>query len=418
MSKALCDLSGGELGASPLAAILIETLRIRVSGELLIEAKGGISRVYVRNGQPCGAEVFFGFKPLGQFLLEHGWIDIQALERSLMAVADGRKQGEALVSLGCLTQEQLEQGLALHHLGLLRNLAQLSEGFYRFNPTVDLPPWTREIRISAHRAIVDSLAAPSAAPTCRRILRAVPPSSRLLLRRGWERYVGYFRLDESEAHFLSRLTEPKLLSEILSLRGLDPSRASALTAALYLMGVLASPDRSPDVPLTHTPIPNVTPGPPTPGPVTMTTVTGVREPERTVTPLPPAEEDADARDRRMRMIRRAVRSIGEPMGKRSSGALRAPPEDPEGFTHWVQETWRRLPSLSPAEKLGLEEDASDEDLKKAYVRAAKRLHPDRIPPSLDHLRDEIRRIFVAISEAYELLRRERRGQDRFPTGRK
>src|SRR5690606_23673225 len=139
VSRALCDLKSGELSASPLAAILIEALRIRVSGELRIEATGGISRVYFRNGQPCGAEIFFRFKPLGQFLLEQGWIDIRALERSLVAVADGRKQGEALVALGFLSEEQLKSGLALHHLGHLHSLARRTEGTYTLTHRRELP---------------------------------------------------------------------------------------------------------------------------------------------------------------------------------------------------------------------------------------------------------------------------------------
>jgi len=465
VSRALCDLKSGELSASPLAAILIEALRIRVSGELRIEANGGISRVYFRNGQPCGAEIFFRFKPLGQFLLEQGWIDIRALERSLVAVADGRKQGEALVALGFLSEEQLKSGLALHHLGHLHSLARLTEGTYTFTPKEDLPGWTDEIRIPAHRAILDALAMPTGAPVARRILRAGTRHQFLRLRPGWERYAGYFQLDEAEGLFVGKLLEPRPLSEILSLSGLDLPQIYALTAALFLMGVLAPVEERGSVgePLSRTPIPEVTPGPPTPTPRTPTpeitptvpfsaSSTPVPEgtptaplstsrtpipettptaplsasrtpvPEATptlrsaaeTTPTPPLAETTASRERRLRMMRRAFETIGgSPFHRgatRNSPRLKLPPGDPVEFENWVKETLELLPGLSPRARLGLPEEAGPEEVRRAYLLAAKRLHPDSIPRELDHLRADLRKIFASLSEAYESLRSGQRNE--------
>lgn len=426
MSKALCDLNSGELSASPLPAILIEALRIRVSGVLHFEAKGGISRVYLRNGQPCGAEIFFGFKPLGQFLLEQGWIDIRALERSLVAVADGRKQGEALVALGFLSEEQLRSGLALHHLGHLRSLGALTEGSYRFTAKDELPGWTDEIRISAHRAILDTLALPPGAPIARRILRAGTRHEGLRLRPAWERYAGYFQLDEAEGLFVAKLAEPRPLADILALSGLEQPQVYALASALFLMGVLA-PVKAKEAPspLSRTPIPEVTPGPPTPTPRTFTPTPPYSNqptpaPERTPTPSAREEapardetpargsnvrEDTPARERRLRLMRRAFETIGgTPFHRSAAPRLRLPPGEPAEFERWVKETLRILPELSPLGRLGLEEGAGPDEIKRAYVLAAKRLHPDSIPPALDHLRPDLRSIFSSISEAHEALR--------------
>lgn len=407
MSKALCDLTSGELSTSPLAAILIEALRLRVTGELHIEAKGGISRLYLRNGQPCGAEIFFGFKPLGQFLLEQGWIDIRALERSLVAVADGRKQGEALVALGFLSEEQLQSGLALHHLGHLHSLGALTEGSYRFHSKDDLPSWTQGIRISAHRAILDTLALSPGMPITRRILRAGSRHKLLRLRPGWERYAGYFQLDEAEGLFVGKLSEPRPLSEILALSGLELPQVYALSAALFLMGVLAPVEERerPATPISRTPIPEVTPGPPTPTP----RVTATPTPSWSTPPIehtPTAREDGASQERRLRMMRRAFETIGAGPFHRgpSLPRLKLPPSEPKDFERWVKETLAILPELSAFGRLGLDEGAGPEEVKRAYVLAAKRLHPDSIPPELDHLRADLRKIFAAIGEAYESLR--------------
>lgn len=221
-----------------MAAILIEALRVEATGELELEARGGVSRVYFNGGTPCGAQPSFDFKPLGQFLLEEGWIDMRALERSLVAVADGRKQGEALVSLGFLTEDQLGTALALHHASHLRMLAALDEGQYRFTPTDRLPAWSHSIRIPACRGVIDALALPAGKSVCTRILRSIPESSLLRLTRGWQDYAGHFQLDEGEGMFLSKLAEARSLPEILGVPGLEPSRVWALTASLYVTGVL------------------------------------------------------------------------------------------------------------------------------------------------------------------------------------
>lgn len=426
MSKELCDLAGGDLATSPLATILIEALRIRCSGELLIEAKGGISRVYFRKGQPCGAEIFFGFKPLGQFLLERGLIDIRALERSLVAVADGRKQGEALVALGVLTQDRLATALAEHHLSHVRSLALLSEGMYRFTAKEQLPSWTQEIRISAHRAVVDALALPTGAAVARRILRGAGQHASLVLRPGWERYAGYFHLDEAEALFLGKLVQPRSLPEILALPGLELPHVYALTGALYLMGMLApvAGGKAALSPLTHTPLPHATPGPSTPGPtVAMASTPG---PAATTpgpgpgafTPGPSGPQSEEAQERRRRLMHRAFETIGSsPFRGGAAPRPALPPDDPEGFRAWVQGTLEVLPTSSPFERLGLEEGADAEQVRQAYVRAARRLHPDRIPKELESLRDDVRRIFLAIGEAYETLRggRERAREASAPT---
>ena len=223
---------------APLAATLIEALRARATGELRIDAKGGTSRIYFRNGLPCGAQIFFGFKPLGQFLLELGWIDIVALERSLAAVVDGRKQGEALVELGYLTPERLQQGLALHHQRHIRTLAEVAEGTYVFRPSSDLPSWTEELRLSPHRAIVDALATNAGDRVTGRILSRIPEGLGVRLRSGWERYVTHFHLDAKERAFLDAIDRPALLEALQRSEALPEAKARALMAALLFMGVL------------------------------------------------------------------------------------------------------------------------------------------------------------------------------------
>lgn len=504
MVESLCDLSGGEIRTAPLAAILVEALRRRVTGELRIEANGGTSRVYFRGGHPCGAQIFFGFKPLGQFLLELGWIDIEALERSLAAVVDGRKQGEALVELGYLTAEQLHHGLTLHHQRHLRTLAEVSEGTYSFQHQQSLPQWTDELHLSAHRAILDAFAAPPGKSLGRRLLRRVPPGLGLRLRTGWERWAGHFQLDGAERNWLAALERPKSIDVAVIEGDLPEERALALLATLHLMGILVP------APLGAEP-PWATPGPAlpsTPGPIPADPPASAKgraaaeeagpvpqnraaaEEERTVVDaptvvassfgedgtrpavppqaqppevtvpfdagvvgqdpdpveIPPARagggvrSDAEeARERRARLLKRAFASIpgaaglhrpvaGPPDREAAAAPQRAPangagpsfafgswdsfpqPGDP-AFEGAVRERLAVVAKTDHFARLGLSRTANRDAIKQAWFAAARRLHPDRMPQGLSHLARELKELFGAVTESYQLLQDDERRRD-------
>ncbi|WP_373044287.1 DnaJ domain-containing protein [Vulgatibacter sp.] len=581
MAEPLCDLSGGELRSAPLAAILVEALRLRATGELRVDANGGTSRVYLRGGQPCGAQVFFGFKPLGQFLLEQGWIDMEALERSLAAVVDGRKQGEALVELGFLSREKLHLGLALHHQRHIRNLAAVAEGIYSFQPLAELPAWTDELKLSAHRAIVDALSAPPALAVCQKILRRIPGGLGVRLRSGWDRYTGHFQLDAAELAFLAGLERPCAIDAAVAAGHVPEERALALLAALQLMGILVPAPLGGEAPWA-TPGPAI---PSTPGPVRLDTpppvlgrapagpnvvapnraviagagkplevdlgfglgdhaagdwggsfqaeeaievdeveiVELVEEPQRgrvveldmdatavvggafaeapTVAARPgidfeatmaarpgpgdigPAERAAleaqqrraqeearklqreqqaheerareealrrpapefksdagEAKERRARMLQRAFGNIlgtdairrregtpgpgyaGTPgpaaMGTPGPGTPgptaarlswdRLPPPGDPAFDRFVHERLATLHLDDHYKRLGVAQGASRDEIKHAFFAAAKRFHPDRIPSAIQHLAPQLKEIFAAVNESYQVLQDDER----------
>lgn len=467
MAEPLCDLSGGEIRAAPLAAILIEALRLRASGELRLDVDGGTSRVYFRGGQPCGAQVFFGFKPLGQFLLELGWIDIEALDRSLAAVVNGQKQGEALVELGYLTREQLHNGLALHHQRHIRNLSTLAEGTYSFRATTELPPWTDALRLSAHRAILDGLAAPPGRAVGQRVLKRVPAGLGLRLRSGWDRFTGHFQLDPAEQVFVAGLDRPTAVDTALRSGHVSEERALALLAALKLMAILVpaplggeAPWATPGPAVVATPGPVDTPAIParvSPGPF------GAVQPAKAVaagtpreldfgpalgerTSGPPAEGNTIVLDelaepgvepavavpaslatgprsdegqaRRTRMLQRAFESIAAADAVRrtphantpgpAGGWNTLPPPGDPAFERVVRERVAAIHAQDHFARLGVPRTADREAIKQAFFAAAKRLHPDRIPPVAQPLAPQLKELFAALTDAYQLLQDDER----------
>src|SRR5512133_1834548 len=98
----------GDLGTTPLAAILLEALNVRASGVLEVAHGGGTSRLWFRDGRPVGAQVFVGFRPLGLMLLQAGLIDIDALSRSLARMAESKRpQGVILIEMGAVSAEDV-----------------------------------------------------------------------------------------------------------------------------------------------------------------------------------------------------------------------------------------------------------------------------------------------------------------------
>lgn len=408
MSESLCVLSGGEIRTAPLGALLVEALRSRATGELRVDARGGTSRVYFRNGQPCGAQIFFGFKPLGQFLLEQGWIDIEALNRSLAAVVDGKRQGEALVELGYLSREQLLQGLALHHQTHIRTLASLTEGVYTFSQRTELPRWTDELHLSAHRAILDALGQPPGTVLCEKILARVPAGLGIRLRRGWEKFESHFRFEPAERVFVSGLETPISVEQALAGDELPAARALAVLATLFHTGILIPAPLGTE-PLTG---PWATPGPfSTPGP----------QPRKPVaTPGPkPTEQTAEAAALRQRMLQRAIGAIPGAEALRrtpSGGSVRhqapagpggttRPPPSPGDvdFETLVDQKLSILASGDHFQRLGVSRQAGRDEIKQAFFAAAKRFHPDRLPREAAHIAPKVQNLFAALNESYQVL---------------
>ncbi|MDP1920666.1 MAG: DnaJ domain-containing protein [Myxococcales bacterium] len=178
----------------------------------------------------------------------------------------------------------------------------------------------------------------------------------------------------------------------------------------------------------------------------------------TTTPVP-AQQDADMDDpsdpaeqaklRRQRLLRRAMESlgtmsaapssspsgVGAPISSSPSGvgarpsSPSAPPSAPTSRPSSPPAPAPSRPSgvapmPSPAEEqlaaqiearaeagkkkdhyatLGVTPQASRDQVKAAFLGLAKTFHPDRLPPSLPHLKQKISTVFEAIREAYETL---------------
>jgi len=424
----------GDLAEVPLAAVLLDVLNQRATGVLIVEHGGGASRLFVRDGVPVGAQSFGEFKPLGQALLAAGAIDVEALGRSLAEMArTGKPQGEILIGMGAVTREQVDQALAEQQAGYLRQVASLASGRFCFDAVEPVPAWTNGIGISPLKAIVDALEKPQASPLVVSALQSVAGGPVALVP-GYHQLAGAFGWSGAESDLVCRLEGLTTLDAFFAEPGIAPERARAVLAALLLLGLAAGRHAPADAVET---VPGVV--------VDLADVAGVPiEPETPpwpsasprpavaapASPAPPARRSnpEEARRRRQRLLFRAMQNMGVgPLSGNPPECPRPPaPASGEGrmgprpqATPAEEELRRALHAALPQarakdlfERLGVARTATREQVKAAYFQLAKQLHPDRFgSPALADLGPQVKDLFAAFNEAYEVLSDDRKRAD-------
>jgi tetratricopeptide (TPR) repeat protein len=415
----------GDLARTPLAALLLEAFNLRASGVLSVEHGGGVSRLFVRDGAPVGAQVFAGFRPLGHVLLQAGVIDMDALSRSLAAMsATGRPQGELLVEMGAASREQVDRALAQQQAGYYALIAALDGGAFRFDASEELPPWTRRSLLPPFRPIVDALERPQARALVDAALQPVAAGD-VRLASNYPEAEAAFAWTPEERALVARLDGPAPAEAFLARGAVAPERARAMLAALLLLGVAGPATEN----LTHTldlqPRPARTPAPratPAPAP-TRAPVTPPPAAARPASTPPPAPGDArrsdpaEARARRQRLLQRAMQNMGvgpfagrepPPRPAAAAPAPRAPAPARDGpeaaLRRALAEVAPRARDRNLFARLGIAETATRDDVKQAYLALAKQFHPDRFAsPALADLADTVRDFFASVNEAYEAL---------------
>lgn len=415
----------GDLSRSPLAAVLLEARARRASGVLEIAHGGGTSRLWFHQGAPVGAQVFVGFRPLGHMLLQAGIIDIDALSRSLVRMAETRRQhGEILIEMGAATRDQVERALEEQQTGYAAQLAALPAGPFAFEASASAPEWTRAGLLSPLAVLAAALAAPSAADLLGVALRPVEAGAAKLavasvgdepeLARG---------LAAPERRLVARLAAPLSLEAYLGAAEVPPERALALLAALLLLDV-AVPASEGERPTVELESPLAGSDPPR--------APGVREPdggEGDAAPSPGGRpgDPAEGRARRQRLLQRAMRNMGVgPFGARPPAHLASTEPHPAaavsaelaGSPRPGGDAALREALLAAAPRarerdlfarLGLSDGAGRDEVKRAFLALARQFHPDRFasPANVD-LADTVRDLFAAVNEAYEVLSDDRK----------
>jgi ribosomal protein S18 acetylase RimI-like enzyme len=434
----------GDLAQTPLAAILLEALNLKVTGALTVQHGGGASKLYLRAGVPVGAQVYVGFKPLGQYLLSQGLIDFDSLDKSLQEMArTGRSQGQVLVEMGAISAAALDRALADQQAGYVALIATLESGGYGFDADAPVPEWTRGVRLSPLKAIVDALEKPQAEALVVSALRQAMGMP-VALSPGYAQGAESFGWSAREAALVGQLERPTAMEAFFSDSRVPPERARAALAALLLLGYAEPSSGDPELVATAGAMESLDLLEPVAGdevaagspPTPLATPPAASATARA--PAPAARSDpAEARERRQRLLAKAMQNMGiGPLATRRSppplpasapvassaaepspaaashgtGAPRAKPSGGEAeLRRALAEVAPRVAAKDFFERLGLDRGASRAQVKQAYLTLAKQFHPDRfLGAALSDLAPTVKELFTAVNEAYEVLSDDRK----------
>jgi hypothetical protein len=463
----------GDLGRTPLAALLLELLNMRADGVLEVAHGGGTSRLWFRAGQPVGAQVATGLRPLGLVLLQAGKIDVDALSRSLSELATTRRpQGELLVEMGAVSREDVEAALAEQQGDYVSSIAALEAGRYAFDASRPVPEWTRGIRLSPLRTIIDALERPQAAQLVTSALRPVALGG-VRLASGYAQVAPGFGWDPAEQQLVARLAQPISIEFYFSARqAVALERARAILAGLLLLGLAISVEESPratgdtspgltlagvvaasllreELGVEHRAVVEPPPIAQTPAPIRAPVTATASIDERAPTPAPgwtplpfrtpppggsatpgsPAvplkrSDPAEARARRQRLLAKAMLNMGvNPTERPATGpnatplpgtvravpaASAASPAD-EALRKALLQIAPRARERSYFARLGLPETAGRDEVKSAFLSLARQFHPDLFGgAAMADLQDQVRDFFSAVNEAYQGLSDDKR----------
>lgn len=439
----LPSLAQGDLGETTVAELVAAVLRSRASGTLALETPGtGEIRAFFRAGDMCGTASFEGFRALAHVLLATDRIDALQIEATQQAATKaGKRHGEMLVEQGLLTADELRTALAQQHRENLHVLLGLTEGKYEWHGSEPPPAWAREVTVDPVSCMVDALQTDALRARRQRVLHWLAGGA-ARLSADWVEMQARVALDAADRRAAVRLAAPRKVEEFVRGSQLPPARAEALLVALLLCGCAepagegadghAVPQEAESVGLT---------------PIEPLSAEEIEPPAR-ATKAPPRPDHADlpdrdeevsrrldaaasgddepleldrdeaaeerARELRMRMLKQGLRNLG--IAPRAQGgqlvdeppraaAPAVEPEDPavRAFVQEVQQRVAALDTQNAYVRLAVPTSATTEQIKNAYIAAAKRFHPDRASssPALVGILPDLQALFGALKEAHD-----------------
>ncbi len=376
----------GVLAKTPLAHMILYCLERKLRGTLVLRPEGvddnaAADVVTIVDGFPAKIRIADPVEHLGRILLELGAIDDVAYNESLLALgrAEGL-QGQILLKRGKIDAATLERGLRTQ---IVRKFGHL---FRR-------PPSTRY----AYFDRIDLL----------------------------QRYGGpeLFPIDPGRAIFANIRTNPsmahadaavdRVAGTPLRVRpGMDATKLDLTRAETELLSMIELAPTTPNQ-LTSAGIADVR--------STKLFVYGllllkVIEPAVDRAPVIREAGDASARASMPGFMPGPAATVAAPsvlgpssMGPSTSatglgrpGTQSGPGVDPQRRAELLEKI-RRSDGEDLFELLGLTRGASPEEAKNAYFALVKRWHPDRLPPDLADIRNDVARVFTAMAEAYQVL---------------
>jgi curved DNA-binding protein CbpA len=418
--------ASGSLQERPVARLLQQLFRKQVTGCLSItDTTGDESDVYLRTGMPVHVHRPMDIDRLDRVLVEYGLVPEAAVAQADAMVVGGMRLGEALQGMGALSRESLSAVLKEQLRRKLTRLFCVAEGSFAiyldahsFGEGDDLAVMRVDPRILFYSAI-------HAAYDLPRVTREL---ARL---RGQE-----FRLAAVSPSFIAAMGIPAedpmvaaLRTRWLTLEAIDsltarPLELRTVLLSLYYADLLerqnlgeapVQGDPAPAIKLRYTSSDSfpsaqanpaaaeVPPAAPAPRPSAITPVVAAPAPVAS-RPQPAAATPSRANAVPWRLSP-SPESLSRVVGSRPvASPIQSIPAPDAALRTAILELTEKLDKLSHFELLGVSEAAPAGEISSAFIRAARRYHPDRLAGAgLSELVPEAERILARMSEASMIL---------------
>jgi len=363
----------GRLSETPLPRLLLDLQRARVSGSLVLRQAQVEKRIELREGAVILVESNRLSESLISLLVEQGRLSAQQRDRADQLMRDRQcKELAALLALKALAPRDLFLALRDQARRSLIDCFGWSEGEFELSRAEAPAPESQPLQIDL-LALAQEGIATHWRPD--RILTALG-----------ERVSQYPRPTALFAHARKCLSEDEPLRTALdSLDGtlttwatLHRTGSNGAFAAFWILDAV--------------------------GALAYSAEAQVSEPEAS------GEEAEDPLEIEISVAGKAEASPGADAEKRTEAATSEAPAGDRGdsalvaLRDEVRGKHARLGEISFYELLGVERDATPAQIKRAYIGAAKRLHPDALSHlGLDELKQEANELFAEIAKAHTTL---------------
>jgi curved DNA-binding protein CbpA len=341
----------GHLREHPLAELIREINAAKLSGALRLARERVQAVVYTEAGEIVFARSNLRVHRLAVCLHRWGVLAEDKLAAHVTEYMSDAEAGAALVAAGALTTDALTRLRSRQANDVLRPLLLWTEGEWSFDPRARLAedvrcaPDVRQLLVEAARALPAEYVAARLDADAEIISPVAEHPAQL-------------QLQPLEGFILSRVEAPIALGELLAISGLPEAQARPSIYALALGGFLARAGW----PAALSSLP---------APVNAETINAA--------PAASAEKNEPA-----------------PVAEKA--------DEPPSPRVEVDALFALVYDADHYRILGLERDAENSEIKRAYYALAKRFHPDRFQRDADAtLRPQIEAAFMKITQAYETL---------------
>ena len=230
----------GNLSETAFPRILHNLYSLRATGLLHLENNNLKKVVYIRNGYPIFVRSNLVREFLGQMLVRTGLLSDEVLAESLEASKQSKQRhGTALIEMGLLKPQQLNDALRTQVLDKLLDIFSWPEGKYRFVQAREFKQGVTSIDLSPANLILQGLRDHANRD---QVLKILEPHLEHYLQQAENPLYRFqeIQLSVNEQRILASCQGNETLSEVLKRHLLSRKEAEPLLAALLTTGILVA----------------------------------------------------------------------------------------------------------------------------------------------------------------------------------